>query len=918
MTPDPGEDEFFTAFLAAVERGDDSAIDGFFARHPEHASQLKRLREQVLETRSHEFSKPSHAEGAPSSWDHFLAKLRDLGSNSRRYEERGPIGKGGIGLVLEVFDTVARRSLAMKVLREQREKRTDGSLPPIDDRQLGRFIEEAQITGQLDHPGIVPVHEVGVDDKGHVYFTMKRVRGSNLHDVFEKVKAGVDGWNIARALSVLQRVCEAMAYAHAKGVIHRDLKPGNVMVGSFGEVFVMDWGLARLLDTSASPSILDGDASSPRVSSDRRSRAAESPDTPLATLDGEVIGTPVYMPPEQARGNVEQIGRHSDIYSVGAMLYELLAGRPPFADAVLGKSLHATLARILAAPPTPLVELAPEAAPELLAICNKAMARAIADRFDSMEALASDLRAFLENRVVTAYRTGALEELKRWVARNRALATTAFFGIIAVLGFSVWALVERNNAREEANRADRSAEEAIAKSQSLLRLSDSRRLERLVERESQLRSPFPAAILGLSQWLREFDEIAARLPYHEETRRQLLERTRLEEAQSGSSLLSDSARDETAWWFDAVRKLVDQIEDMRRDDPYSVTRKAIEVRLVRARAIESETVMKAAGAWQEAATTIADETRCPHYHGLKIVPQVGLIPLGVDPESKLYEFMVWDSGEPPTRDSATGRIRIDERMGIVLVLLPGGSFQQGSQRTDPNAPNYDALAGADETGEGVVVSVALDPFFLSKYEITRAQWTRLVGRDPSFFAAKYPETSLFTHPAESLSWRETMDALPLLGLALPTEAQWEYACRAGSTTPWPFGLDQTQAARFANVKDQSFRRSLANIQDAECEPFDDGVGLLAEVGHYAPNTFGLHDTIGNVLEWCRDSFGNYDVPAREGDGMRFQQAFDSYIARGGAWNLDCRNGRSAWRFAAPADFMSYSTGVRPARPLTLE
>lgn len=918
MTPDAGEDEFFTAFLAAIERGDETAIDGFFAQHPEHASRLKRLREQVLETRSHETSNPSHAEGAPSSWDDFLVKLRDLGSNSRRYEERGPIGKGGIGLVLEVFDTVARRSLAMKVLREQREKRTDGSLPPIDDRQLGRFIEEAQITGQLDHPGIVPVHEVGVDDQGRVYFTMKRVRGSNLHDVFDKLKAGVDGWNVARALSVLQRVCEAMAYAHAKGVIHRDLKPGNVMVGSFGEVFVMDWGLARLLDAPSVPSFLDGEASSPRLSSDRHSRTAESPDTPLATLDGEVIGTPVYMPPEQARGNVEQIGRRSDVYSVGAMLYELLAGRPPFADAVLGKSLHATLARILAAPPTPLAELAPEAAPELIAICNKAMARAIADRYDSMEELAGDLRAFLENRVVVAYRTGAFEELKRWIARNRALATTAFVGVVAVLGFSIWALMERNNAREEAIRADRSASEAIAKSQSLLRLSDSRRLERLVERESQLRSPFPATIPALVEWLREFDEIAARLPFHEETRQRLLERTRLEEVQPSAAPIGDSARDETAWWFDAVRKLVDQIEDMRRDDPYSVTRRAIEVRLERARAIESQTVAQFAGAWQEAIAAIADETRYPHYHGLRIAPQVGLIPIGVDPRSKLFEFLVWDTGEQPTRHPATGRLSIEERTGIVLVLLPGGTFQQGSQRSDPNAPNYDSLAGADETGEGLVVSVTLEPFFLSKYEITRAQWTRLVGRDPSFFAAKYPGTSLPTHPAESLSWRETMDALPLLGLGLPTEAQWEYACRAGSTTPWPFGSERANALGFANVKDQSFRKSLANIQDSECEAFDDGAGLLAEVGHYAPNEFGLHDTIGNVLEWCRDSFGSYEVPARSGDGMRFQQAFDSYIARGGAWNLDCRNGRSAWRFAAPADFMSYSTGVRPARVLSPE
>jgi serine/threonine protein kinase len=123
-----------------------------------------------------------------------------------------------------------------------------GETPPVDEKTLGRFVEEAQVTGQLDHPGIVPVHEIGVDAEGRVYFTMRLVQGDDLRAVFEQLRAGQGGWTQTRVLGVILKVCEAMAFAHAKGVIHRDLKPANIMVGRFGEAYVMDWGLARVLD----------------------------------------------------------------------------------------------------------------------------------------------------------------------------------------------------------------------------------------------------------------------------------------------------------------------------------------------------------------------------------------------------------------------------------------------------------------------------------------------------------------------------------------------------------------------------------------------------------------------------------------------------------------------------------------------
>src|SRR5262249_40564721 len=139
-----------------------------------------------------------------------------------------------------------RRRLAMKVALGSGGAETEGSMA-TSPMVVARFLEEAQVTGQLDHPGIVPVHELGIDSQGRLYFTMKLVEGRDLRHVFELVFSGKEGWSVTRALGVLQKACEAVAYAHRKGVIHRDLKPANVMVGSFGEVYVMDWGLARVL-----------------------------------------------------------------------------------------------------------------------------------------------------------------------------------------------------------------------------------------------------------------------------------------------------------------------------------------------------------------------------------------------------------------------------------------------------------------------------------------------------------------------------------------------------------------------------------------------------------------------------------------------------------------------------------------------
>jgi serine/threonine-protein kinase len=289
----------------------------------------------------------------------LVGELSARSPKQSRYQIAGEIARGGMGVVLKVWDADLRRALAMKVVRDKSGDPNQGSIPAVDSKALGRFLEEAQVTGQLDHPGVVPVHELGVDAAGRVYFTMKLVKGKTLQEVFDEVTNGKGGWTQARVLGVILRVCEAMSYAHAKGVIHRDIKPSNIMVGRYGEVYVMDWGLAKILNRQEKRDIRIQDRPTQAISEVRSYRSrptAESTDSPLYTMDGDVVGTPAYMPPEQAKGDLAEMGPHSDVYAVGAMLYHLLTGHVPYVGAGVRANNYAVWRWVTEGPPTPLVK----------------------------------------------------------------------------------------------------------------------------------------------------------------------------------------------------------------------------------------------------------------------------------------------------------------------------------------------------------------------------------------------------------------------------------------------------------------------------------------------------------------------------------------------------------------------------------
>jgi WD40 repeat protein len=449
------------------------------------------------------------ARRAPSSPSEVLARLRARDAGERRYELRDEIARGGMGSIVRAWDADLRRTLAMKVMLTA-EERPGSSSAGATERRTARFLEEAQITGQLDHPGIVPVHELGLDAQGRLFFTMRLVKGRTLSEVFELVHSGREDWTATRALGVLLKVCEAMAFAHDKGVIHRDLKPANVMVGRFGEVYVMDWGLAKVIGREDLHDVRIAPRTSATHSVVRTDRTA-IPDSPLATMDGDIVGTPCYMSPEQARGRVEDIGPHSDVYAVGSMLYHLLARHMPYCEK--GEiSTQSVLALLMQGPPRPLSAIDRDVPDELIAICEKAMAREPRERYPDMLGVAEDLRAYLEGRVVRAHETGPVAELKKWISRNKgfavaasAAAALAFGGLAGVLWIQRRAnaqLVAANREIESQKRAAVEQREAALRAGAELALANQALEEQkrvaIAERESAVRASAALATANAS------------------------------------------------------------------------------------------------------------------------------------------------------------------------------------------------------------------------------------------------------------------------------------------------------------------------------------------------------------------------------------------------------------------------------------
>src|SRR5689334_23126761 len=280
------------------------------------------------------------------------------------YQLLGEIARGGMGVILKGHDTDLGRDVAVKVLDGKLAKR-----PEV----VQRFVEEAQIGGQLQHPGIVPVYELGLMAGDVPYFTMKLVKGRTLAALLLERKSPAD--DRGRLLSVFESVCQTMAYAHSKGVLHRDLKPANIMVGAFGEVQVVDWGLAKVMQRGG---VADEKRAKQTVHTIIETVRSGPGTSGSDSMVGSVMGTPQYMAPEQAQGEVEKLDERADVFSLGAILCEILTGSPPYAD-VEGESTVTKAAKAQLDPARARIE-ACEADAALKQICLDCLTPAKAAR----------------------------------------------------------------------------------------------------------------------------------------------------------------------------------------------------------------------------------------------------------------------------------------------------------------------------------------------------------------------------------------------------------------------------------------------------------------------------------------------------------------------------------------------------------
>jgi WD40 repeat protein/tRNA A-37 threonylcarbamoyl transferase component Bud32 len=396
--------------------------------------------------------------GADPAATRDYASLGTATSSGQRFHILRPHARGGLGEVFVALDEELHREVALKQIRPRHAEHSESR---------ERFVREAQITGRLEHPGVVPVYGLGQDGDGRPFYAMRFIRGQSLKEAVERFhvpdqpagRGGARALELRQLLGRLLAVCNTMAYVHSRGVLHRDLKPANIMLGSYGETLVVDWGLAKLVrcpeggeETLALPLDL-----------------AAAGDSNL-TQAGRALGTPQYMSPEQAAGRLDRLSPASDVYSLGATLYCLLTGKAPFAESELGQ----VLPKVQRGDFPPPRRRNPRVPAALEAICLKAMALAPEERYASTRALADDLEHWLADEPVTAYAEPWTARAGRWVRRHKgvvgtAAAVGAVFLTAAIAGLLL-ALASAREATEkelrelaEKQRAEADAQRALAR-----------------------------------------------------------------------------------------------------------------------------------------------------------------------------------------------------------------------------------------------------------------------------------------------------------------------------------------------------------------------------------------------------------------------------------------------------------------------
>lgn len=353
--------------------------------------------------------------------------------SERKYDVKKELGRGGMGAVYRVEESSLERDVAMKKI-----------IGSPTDHGVKRFIREAKITAKLDHPNIVTIHDFGLNKEGEYYFTMNHVKGNDLKEILNKIDNKdpkyLKKYTLNKKLQIYKGILDAIALAHSKGIIHRDLKPANIMVGRFGEVQVMDWGLAK--DNSKEDIVSDG-----KVKETRKG----------LTLDGQVMGSPGFMAPEQADGRIEDVDELSDVWSLGAILYKMLSLEKPIdGDSVREIVINTARGKVI-----PLRKKAKKVSKELESIVMKAIAPEREDRYPNVEKLHEDIDSYLERKPVSAHSYGITEKINKWIQRHPTAAISCgvaaiLLSISGVVGGLLYSQKEeaKDKAKTETARAD--------------------------------------------------------------------------------------------------------------------------------------------------------------------------------------------------------------------------------------------------------------------------------------------------------------------------------------------------------------------------------------------------------------------------------------------------------------------------------
>jgi serine/threonine protein kinase/WD40 repeat protein len=383
------------------------------------------------------------------------------------------IAKGGMGAILEGEDCKLGRTIAVKVMLD----------PHARDEQARRFVQEAAVLGRLEHPNIVPIHDLGRDSEGALYYTMKLVKGRTLQhiidDLRQEKKEALEHYTLDRLLTIFRKVCDALAFAHASNIIHRDLKPENVMVGEFGEVLVMDWGIAKIMGELGTEVVSNDASARPPVPSGTGSFTA--------TMDGAVMGTPNYMSPEQALGKVNELDERSDIFSLGGILYAILTLRPP----VEGKDVWEVLEKVQAAniteptkfgattgkgtakaksdvleakKITPLPHMPGGRVPNALsAVAMKALTLDKTKRYQNVAAFSADIEKYQGGFATSAENAGLMKQVSLLIKRNKGIFTTAAAAWLLITGLAVWFVLSLRASEQVAIAEKEAARQSLAK-----------------------------------------------------------------------------------------------------------------------------------------------------------------------------------------------------------------------------------------------------------------------------------------------------------------------------------------------------------------------------------------------------------------------------------------------------------------------